>query len=85
MKFAKLFETEHGQILVKKDVVDDIPVVEIYFQPEGLGVCHLDYKFGDDDHGDDQADAFFDELTQERVIAIVVAVLEKFVDDSKLH
>ena len=37
--FAKLYETEVGQILVKIDEDDCVPECRIFFQPEGFGVC----------------------------------------------
>ena len=45
MMFAKLYETELGQILVKLDEGDKGAEVKVYFEPEGLGVCSIDFNW----------------------------------------
>lgn len=62
--FAKLFDSEFGQILVKKDEGDDGPEVRFFFQPEGFGVCNLAVGFSDNDAGWEKADAFFEAVDQ---------------------
>lgn len=41
MSFAKIFETEKGQILVMRDTNDDneAPELKIFVKPKGMGVC----------------------------------------------
>mgnify|MGYP003656373983 FL=1 len=39
IKFAKLYETRLGQILVKQDDGENGAEVKIYFTHENLGVC----------------------------------------------
>lgn len=38
-KFAKLFETEHGQVVVIRREGDVGPEIYLYAMPEGLGLC----------------------------------------------
>lgn len=48
--FAKIFNTEYGQVLVKIDSSENDEheaEVRIYFQPEGLGVCNTAFHFSD--------------------------------------
>ena len=64
--FAKLFETEIGQVLVKLDTDPDEgrPEVRIYFQPEGAGVCSLSFSFKDNDEGWGLAEKVFDKTNE---------------------
>jgi len=76
--FAKLYETEVGQILVKLDDGDDGPEVRYFFQPEGLGVCSVavNFKDSDEDTAWDNADTVFDGCTEESSLEMVKSVLE---------
>lgn len=49
MKFAKLWEQEGEQILVKMDDGEDGPEMRVYFNPAGLGVCNFALKFTHED------------------------------------
>lgn len=70
--FAKLFETEIGQLLVKIDTSDECkPEVRIYFEPPELGVCSIAWGFNDDDDGWSKADALFEKVDQDYAIRAV--------------
>lgn len=67
MNFAKLWGSDGDQVLVKLDTgPDSDPEVRIYFQPENLGVCSFALGFHDDDSGWDQAEAYFNSMTEEQ-------------------
>lgn len=70
--FAKLFDTDRGQILVKLDTDaddSDIPEIRFYVQPAGLGVCSLAISF----KGIDSAlvERCFQDITMEIACATV--------------
>lgn len=70
--FAKLFETEVGQILVKKDEGEQGPELRFYFQPEGLGVCSVALDgFGDDENGWGAVDKAFEEIDATVAVNVV--------------
>jgi hypothetical protein len=82
-KFAKLFETDLGQILVKLDANDEeCPEVRIYFQPPDLGVCSVALSgWGSDEDAWDKADKCFSICTKEKCRSIVSEQL-KFLSGS---
>ena len=79
-KFAKLFETERTQILVKRDSSEDDgrPEVRFYFQPydADLGVCSCALTFGDGEAGEAAADKVFNEVDQDGAQRLVFAHLD---------
>lgn len=83
--FAKLFDTDQGQILVKKDASEGReggPEVRFFFQPEGLGVCSTALGFPDNDTGWDAADAVFEDIDEAKAIDIVSNAMAPF---SSIH
>jgi hypothetical protein len=78
--FAKLYETEVGQILVMLDSGDNGPEVQYHFEPKGLGVCNLSINFKDDDEDTawDKVEKIFEACTQESAEEIVGGVLADF-------
>ena len=75
MSFAKLYETELGQILVKLDEVKGGPEVRYYFALEDLGVCSMAFKFkGEDDW--ERAEKNFEAVTEEKALSVAKEVLE---------
>lgn len=65
--FAKLYDTEFGQILCLLDLGHedgDDPCVEFYARPGDLGVCKLKHRFDNSDRGAGFAQEFFDEITE---------------------
>ena len=76
--FAKLYETELGQILVKRDTHDDgRPEIRFYFEPEGFGVCSHALTYPDTDEGFNDRDKFFDSLTVEKAVSFVSVTIHK--------
>jgi hypothetical protein len=75
--FAKLIETERGQVLAKLDSGDDGPEVRVFFNPEveGIGVCSMAFNFKDEDHK--KAKKLFDELTDKKLEAIAFKAMEQ--------
>ena len=67
--FAKLYETDLGQLLVMRAAADDgVPGVRLFFVPAGFGLCSVTAKFEDSEAGVDAADRFFDGMTRNRAI-----------------
>lgn len=73
--FAKLFDTDIGQILVKIDDGDSGPEVRYFFEPEGLGVCSFVVYFSDD--GWDEADKLFDSVDNDHAVRVVSNLMNK--------
>ena len=73
--FARLFETENGQILVKVDADQDgVPEVRFYASPPGLGVCSSAILFWESDSGWERARKFFDTVDKELAIDATKAI-----------
>lgn len=69
--FAKIYETELGQIVIMKLRNDDTnnPEVKVYFEPEGLGVCNFRFEMPDDtDKNWDLIDELFENFTKENIV-----------------
>ena len=76
-KFAKLYETEVGQILVTIDSdADGEPCVSYQFTPENLGVCRVGIGFKDTAEGWDSADKHFSSVNEESALETVTAALK---------
>ena len=71
--FAKLYDTDVGQILVKLDEGEDGAEVRIYFKPKGLGVCSVSLSWAEDTEDEQwaNADAAFEKLTEEKCFTLV--------------
>ncbi|MBL4795875.1 MAG: hypothetical protein JKY50_00520 [Oleispira sp.] len=80
MSFAKLYETEVGQILVKLDEGDNGAQINIYFQPENLGVCSIDFNWRDDIEKVqwEKADKAFEMMTEKACLEMVQNTLNEF-------
>lgn len=75
--FARLFETENGQILVKVDADQDgVPEVRFYASPPGLGVCSSAILFWESDSGWERAEEFFDTVDQEMAIKAAKVIFD---------
>jgi hypothetical protein len=73
--FAKLYETERGQILVLRQPADETgnPEVRYFFDPghPSLSVCSVAFSFADSDAGHlvaDEAFAAVDQAAAERAV-----------------
>ncbi len=65
MAFAKLFETDRGQILVKLDRDDEgDPEVRVYCEPDGCGPSSCAVGWDDDEAGWDAAEKVFAEMDE---------------------
>lgn len=68
-KFAKLYETERGQIVVMRETGDNGPEIGVYFDAgvPGLAVTRIAVSgFGDDDDiANDRADIAFEKIEEE--------------------
>jgi len=79
-KFAKIFETERGQIVVMRLTSDDDkPEVRFFFDPnhEDLAVCSFALNFPDSDAGDEAADKTFDLTDQTGVERVVFPMIDQ--------
>ena len=78
-KFAKLYETNIGQILIKIDTdTDDKVEVRFSFTPDGLGVCSVAATMKDaSDKSWDSAQEMFDNVTKESAVEFVSGFIEK--------
>ncbi len=76
--FAKMYETDLGQILVKQDDREDGAEVRVYFKPENLGVCNLAFNWKDDDSETQwkKADSVFEKMTKDLAYGIVKTALD---------
>lgn len=77
-KFAKLFDTAIGQIVVMRQSGDEGPELAFFFDPniDALGVCQIKLGFSDDDEGIDKANKAFDAVTEEGAIKVVSRQIE---------
>lgn len=78
-EFAKLYDTELGQILVKLDTDDECKVeVRFWFYPPGLGVCSVAMTAKDDsDSAWDWGESTFANVTEEKATKFVQETIEK--------
>lgn len=79
MSFAKLYETEVGQILVMKDEGDDGPKITVHFEPENLGICNVNFNWCDDKEEVqwEKCDEAFDLMTEEKCTAMIKSTLSE--------
>ncbi len=77
--FAKLYETELGQILVKLGEGDKGAQITVYFEPEGLGVCNLDFNWPSDDNETqwEKAEKAFEMMTEDKCFDLVKNTLSE--------
>ncbi len=77
--FAKLYETELGQILVKLDEGDKGAQITVYFEPKGLGVCSLDFNWPsyDNEKQWEKADEAFEMMTEDKCFEMVKNTLSE--------
>jgi hypothetical protein len=74
--FSKIYETEIGQILIIKVKDTNNPSIKVYFEPEGLGICHFGVEMPDNtDINLDKIDSLFDQFTKEVIVEKVKEVI----------
>ena len=79
-KFAKLYETERGQVLVMRDTDDDYkPALKFFFYvgTESIGMSAFVMSFSDDESGEEKADTAFNNVDQELAISIAFQQIDK--------
>ena len=78
-EFAKLFETDIGQILVLLEAnEDDCPEIKILFKPDGFGVCKVKlHGFKDTDDSWERAEKGFQNTTQEIAYNVVSQTIQQ--------
>lgn len=76
--FAKIFKDEkYGQVVVFCEENDDEqPVINIYFKPEGLGICKVGMNFTDDDDGYDKRDEAFLKITETEAVGAAKGIMD---------
>jgi len=76
--FAKLFNTDIGQILVKADTNDDCnPEARLYFSSKGFGVCSIAFTFEDNEDGWDKQEAEFNEMDEVKAFNLVKNIINQ--------
>lgn len=75
--FAKLYETELGQILVMRDEGVEGPEVRFYVKPADLGVCSVAVGFEESDEGYEKADRYFAEVGRQTAIQVASSIFER--------
>lgn len=76
--FAKLYETDLGQILVKKDEGKTGPEVRFFFKPEDLGVCSVAVSFDNTEDGRNKADVAFEKIDKAIALDTVLDLIDSF-------
>lgn len=77
--FCKIYDTDLGQILVKKDSCDDTdnPELRFYFEPKELGICQMALKMKDDSESSWECmDRLFDDMTEENAYRTVKNIID---------
>ena len=77
--FAKLFETDRGQIVAMTEIGDgDRPAIRFYFDPdvEELSICQVALSFPDSDRGEAMAAEALAGMTAERALAAISSTID---------
>ena len=75
LDFAKIFNTDYGQILItndtrKNECGSDVPSINAFFMiSENFGICEISIKFAESDG--EKCDDFFNTITKEKAISMV--------------
>ena len=79
-KFAKLYETDFGQVLIILDSDEDYnPAVGAWFKPEGIGVCKIGIGgFLNTEDGWRNAEKVFRTMDKENALKLVSETYEAF-------
>jgi len=86
MMFAKLYEPTPGnQVLVTLTRGDDGPMLSIFCEPEGLGVCSSNLYWNDNDDGWDKAEKALAEMTEETAVSLTTTMREFGKDFSSIE
>jgi len=79
--FAKLYETEVGQVLVKLDSSPEecVPEIRFYFMPPGLGVSSIAISFQDSEEGWDKAEIGFNNVDEEKALSLAKIAIDHLI------
>lgn len=83
-KFAKIFDTERGQVvaMIKSNDDDGRPELRFFVKPSnGLDVCSLAFSYADSDSGWNKAEKAFEEC-DEALALKAMRVVEGAVEES---
>ena len=75
MAFAKIYDTEFGQILITNDTRenqdgDDVASINAFFKVnENFGICEISLKFAEGD--EQECDKFFDDMNKDTATKMV--------------
>lgn len=76
-EFAKIFNTDKGQILALKQTNDEgNPEVRVFVEPENLGVCSIAVSRNDNDAGWDAIDSLFEKIDENIALNMVLKLFE---------
>jgi nitrate reductase NapAB chaperone NapD len=77
MDFAKIFNTEKGQILAVMDTNDNgDPAITVSASPSGLGVCSSALVFHDSDEGYEQQEKAFSDMTEDVALSVAQPIFD---------
>ncbi len=87
--FAKLFSTDHGQVLVTREETDERhPAVLFRFKPEGLPLAEMILSFrlemGLDGSDIEARDRFFNSVTEQVAVRAALAAMGE-IDDLEME
>jgi hypothetical protein len=76
--FAKLINTDRGQVLALREQGDDGPQITISFDPglKELSVSSVALKFSDNEKGEKSRDSAFDKLSDEDMKKIAFEAID---------
>ncbi len=81
--FAKLYETERGQVLVMREQGDYGPEIGVYFDADvpGLAVSRIAVSgFGEGDVGYEKADKAFDAINEEGAKRVAFGAMDQIAE-----
>lgn len=71
MRFAELFDTELGQVVVLHQLREEGPEVRVFWVPEGLGVCSFALIFPDTEEGEAKAQSTFEGMNEAAALELI--------------
>lgn len=81
-QFAKLYETERGQIVVMREAGDYGPEIGFYFDAGVplLATSRIGIGFGDGDDANEKADLAFEKIHEEEVKRVVFHEIDQIAE-----
>lgn len=85
--FARILEIDDAQVLIRKDATaEGFPAIVASCQPEGFGVCSLQFHYSegkDDLDAEELRDKAFESIDEDSAESIIAGVL-KMIEDKEL-